>query len=100
MAIHFHNGDNHKNYLPVPPPIYGQAVSAAKTYDWVEEPVETSAGEDSSPPEPPPEYPKKFKCSKTGLIATRQRANDAVMFVRGELLTLTADEQTVKDIIE
>lgn len=100
MAIHFHNGNDHKNYLPVPPPIYAKAVSAAKTYAWVEEEVEETFTEESEDSKPKPEYPKKFKCSKTGLIATRMHDGDPVMFVKGELLTLTSDEQTVKDIIE
>ena len=106
MAIHFHNGNDHKNYLPVPTEIHTKAVAAAKTYDWIEEAVEdipepeTTEDKNKEEAKPKPEYPKKFKCQKTGLIASRQSPNSPVMFVKGELLTLTSDEQTVKDIIE
>ena len=96
MAVHFLNGTDFKNHTPAAPKKFQKAVEAAKTYEWVEVEEVTKTGEDS---EAPPEWPKKYECKKTGVVALKKTENDPVMFVDDKLLILTADEQDVKDII-
>jgi hypothetical protein len=101
MAVHFINGDSHKNNAPVPPALMKKAVTAAKTYDWTDDPTEVAEIEGAEPPEKEDtrEFPRKYACRKTRITATRMTEASPVFFVKGELLLLTADEQTVRDII-
>ena len=101
MAIHFVNGNSNKNYTPIPPDIMKQAAKAAATYDWTDDESAIEKVEGSSDKEQVDSegYPKKFLCKKTNIVATRMYKESPVVYVKGELLTLTADEQTVRDII-
>lgn len=103
MAIQYFNGNGHKNNAPIPPELMRKAAEAAKTYDWTCDQSEIMAIEgidkmdrDMSKSE---EFPKKYACRKTHIIATKMQKDSPVFFVKGDLLLLTADEQTVRDII-
>lgn len=98
MAVQFFNGNGHKNNAPIPTELMKKAVHAASTYDWTCDPKEISKIEGSEP-DVSDEYPKKFVCRKTGIVATKMQEDSPVLFVKGDLLLLTADEQTVRDII-
>lgn len=90
MPFHFLSGKSDKQYNSAIAAEYQKAVVCAKTFDWEELPLE---GDKT------PEWPKQFKCKKTGIVATRLSPKDPVMFVKDEYLLLTADEVIVKDII-
>jgi len=103
MAVQFFNGNSHKNNAPIPPQLMNKAAEAAKTYDWTSDPKEVAkiegVEESNLVPGSEEEYPKKFACRKTGVVATKMEKSSPVLFVKGDLLLLTADEQTVRDII-
>ncbi len=106
MAIQFFNGNSHKNNAPITPELMEKATAAAKSYDWTDDPQEVAKIEGAANEEKAEEtkddndgWPRKLACRKTGIIATKMYESATVVFVKGDLLLLTADEQTVRDII-
>lgn len=87
MAFHFRNGTDKKNYHTASPNKFKKAMQCTQSFNWEE--IDDST-----------DWPKKFKCKITGIIATKMKADDPVMFVNDEYLLLDIDEVIVKDIIE
>lgn len=86
MAYLFATNENSKQHAQVTYKKYQKAVECAKTFDWED------VGDAT-------DWPKNFRCKKTGLIAKKTSQDSPVMFVNDDLLLLTSDEVNIRNII-
>ena len=100
MALHFLNGTEHKFRHPVTDDMMKQAILAAKTYEWTDNPEEVSGKQkEELLNNKDGVFPKQLVYKKTGIIATKTEEESHVLYVKGDVLTITSDEVIIQDII-